>query len=449
MTRSAGIRSPIVAPATAWGHSALAVVRLSGEGAHDVCRAIATPMGERALTAGAPRRVRLHDSAGVFDDGLVTLADAPATYTGEDTVEISVHGNPLIVERLIAAAVDAGAQVAGPGEFTRRAVLNGKLDLVRAEAVLQASAATTARGLAVARDAFDGRIGAFLDRVSARLRIVAAELEARLDYPADELATEPDEQLLASLHALAAECTELAATESVGRIWVQGARVALVGAVNAGKSTLFNALLGRTRALVHETEGTTRDVLEVATRLNGLALTLLDTAGERDTADPIEAAGLALARELTGEADLLIVVLRARTDGPTPAERAILDRTAGRPRLVVCNGVDSGGIVPAGAIQTVALTGQGVEVLTSALHAALVGEEPGSSRLLIASVRQRDLLNQVAVAANEAAESLPIAGPAVAVAAVTEALEALDGMRGVDTREAVLDELFARFCIGK
>ena len=438
-----------MAPATAWGHSALAVVRLSGEGSHGVCREIAESMGSRALDVGAPRRVRLRDAQGVFDDGLVTLAKGPATYTGEDTVEFSVHGNPLIVERLVSAAVSAGARLAGPGEFTRRAVLNGKLDLVRAEAVLQASAATTARGLEVARDAFDGRVGRFLDEVSSRLRTIAAELEARLDYPGDELAVEVDEQLLGSLKRIQGECTDLAATQSVGRVWVAGARVALVGAVNAGKSTLFNALLGRKRALVHDAPGTTRDVLEVATMLDGLAITLLDTAGERPTDDPVEAAGLALALELTGEADLLVVVLRARHDGPSPSEMAILERTADRPRLVVCNGVDGGGSVFPGAIETVAPTGQGVDVLIKAMHRALVGEEPGSSRLLIASVRQRDLLTQVAQLCAEACEALPAAGPAVAASVVIEALEALDSIRGVDTREAVLDELFTRFCIGK
>ncbi len=443
--------STIIALATPWGHSALAVVRLSGEQAHRVLRAIATPMSAGLLRANRPRRVRVHDADGVFDDGIVLLGEAPNTYTGEPTAELTVHGNPLVVERLMAAAVAAGARVAEPGEFTRRAVLNGKLDLVRAEAVVMASEARTAAGLAVARDAFDGRVGEFLARVRERLASVAAELEARLDYPADELALEADAALCDDLAAIATECAGLAATFDSGRVMVHGARVALVGAVNAGKSSLFNALLGRARALVHATEGTTRDVLEVPAVLGGVSVTLLDTAGERVTDDPVEAAGLALAAELVAEADLLVVVLRARSDGPSDAERRILERVAHRPHLVVYNGVDRPGMAPPpqGALPTVATQGQGVDALITELKRVLIGEEPGHAGLVIASARQRDRLLGVQRAATDAVTALPLAGPAVAAEAVVDAMAEIDAITGLDTREGVLDALFARFCIGK
>jgi len=232
-------------------------------------------------------------------------------------------------------------------------------------------------------------------------------------------------------------------------VCVDGARVALVGPVNAGKSSLFNALLGRKRALVHAEPGTTRDVVEATGDIAGLALTLLDTAGERKTTDPVEAAGVALAAELVDEADLVVVVLRARPGGLSEVEQQILNRTADRPRLVVCNGVDAPGPVHDNALCTVAPTGRGVPALAQAIRDALLGVRPKAAGLRIASARQAELLLRVATAATEANEALPIAGVAVSADRVTEALEAIDALTGADTREDVLDALFARFCIGK
>lgn len=444
-------RDVVVAAATPWGRSALALVRLSGEGVAAVLSQITEPLRAGPLVPGRARRVRLRDHAGVFDDGVLVFGRAPHTYTGEDTAELSCHGNPLIVERLLAAAVEAGARVAEAGEFTRRALGHGKVDLVRAEAVLQVTHAASAAGVALARAGLDGRLSAALNALRQPLIEAAAELEARLDYPADELAYLDDEALCAGLLAVAEQAGGLARTWRAGAHLVNGARVALVGTVNAGKSSLFNALLGRPRALVHESPGTTRDVLEVVVELDGVAVTLLDTAGERETVDPVEAAGLALARELVEQADLLVVVLRARAGGPDATEREILQRTAGRSRVVVYNGVDVAGVGPAppGAWPTAAPSGLGVPDVARAVRQALLGEAPGGATLLIASLRQRDLLLAVEAAVREAVEALPIAGVAVAADAVTRAIEELDALTGADTREEVLDALFARFCIGK
>ena len=340
--------------------------------------------------------------------------------------------------------------MATPGEFTRRAVLHGKLDLVAAEGVLQAAQASTKRGAAVARAAIDGSLGEHLAVLRRQLVQVNAELEARLDYPADELALEEDGDLLDALAAAQQELEALADTFDAGRVLVQGARVALVGAVNAGKSSLFNALLGRDRALVHDTPGTTRDVLEVATTLHGVAVTLLDTAGERITDDPVEAAGLALARELVEEADLLLLVLRARPEGLSAVERELLSRTEGRPRLVVLNGVDRTHSAPEQPhLATSAATGVGLDSLGQALVDALVGTEPGHAGHVIAAAWQRDALLEAARCIEEGRTALPFAGVAVAADAVTRALEAFDALTGADTREEVLDAMFARFCIGK
>ena len=441
----------VVAPATPWGHSALAVVRFSGEGLGELLPSFVETFGGRPLQVGKPQRVYLRDGEGIFDDGVLIYSRAPRTYTGEDTAEITSHGNPQIVERLLAAAVHAGARMAQPGEFTRRAVENGKMDLVRAEAVLQVSEAATKRGLAIGRAAMGGALSSFIASSQDRLAAITSEYEARMDYPGDELAYRTDDDLVGELAELAKACRELAGSYEAGKVWVHGARVAFVGAVNAGKSSLFNQLLGQQRALVHDQPGTTRDVVESKTKLNGMAVTLLDTAGERTTDDPVEAAGLALARELIEEADLLVVVLRANSQGLSNAEREILERTKDTPRVLVYNGVDRPRCVPGpeGAISTVALTGQGVDDLTRQITRSLVGEEGGEAKLIIASARQRDLLLEVARIIEEGLEALPFAGVAVAADALTRALEELMSITGDNPREAVLDALFERFCIGK
>lgn len=439
----------IVAPATPAGRSALAVVRFSGPDVLGCLASVVRPL-HRPLRSGRHQRVALHDQAGCFDDGMAVYVAGPATYTGEDTLEVTLHGNPMLVERLLHAAVEAGARLAGPGELTRRAVLHGKLDLVQAEGVDQVIRATSETGLRIGRAALDGSLLRFLEPLRLQLLGCAAELEARLDYPGDELAHVDDGSLTGTLVALSQSCRDLASTERAGRALVEGARVALVGPVNAGKSSLFNALLGRRRALVHERPGTTRDVLEARTRIGDIDLTLLDTAGERETDDPVEAAGLALARDLVSDADLLLVVLRARPE-MSEIERTILARTTSSPRVVVYNGVDQPDAAPPppGALSTSAITGDGLSALKGAICRAIVGDAPRSADRMIASARQRDLLDAVADALDEAVDSLPTAGAAVAADSVVRALEELDALTGADTREEVLDALFARFCIGK
>lgn len=428
----------VVASASAWGRSAVALVRLSGEGVVPLVRSFSTPLGGWP----PPRRARLaslFDADGVFDEALITWFRGPRSYTGEDLVEIGCHGNPLLVERVLAAAVGAGARVAQPGEFTRRAFLNGRVDLTRAEAVMQAIEATSASGLAVARGGLDGHVASLADGLRAQLIDAAAELEARLDHPDGDLTYEDDEALAQRLRELGHRASAAAATYSAGRILVEGARVALVGPVNAGKSSLFNALGGSERALVSDIPGTTRDVVERQVRLGSVSVTLMDTAGQRE-AQGLEAEGIALGRRLIQDADLCVVVVPAHAPVVVPVEG---------PHLVVTNHADRGPALP-GSLATVATTGQGVPELADAIARALVGEEPGSAGLIIASQRQRDLLVGIAEACEEARQALVgIAGPAIAAEAIYGALERLDALTGVDTREAVLDRLFSRFCIGK
>ena len=437
----------IVAAATPFGRSALAMLRASGAGVAEVLSAVVRPMRPGPWIGERTRRVALQHGAHVVDDGVAVFRPAERSPTGEDLLELTVHGNPVIVQQVLDAMVDAGARLALPGEFTRRAVLHGRMDLVAAEGVDLVIRAVTPGGVRVGRSALTGGLREPLEHLRTTLVNAIAELEARLDYPDDELALVGDDVLLGSLEGVGQRARMLAAGQVAGRALVEGIRVALVGCVNAGKSSLFNQILGRDRALVHETEGTTRDVVEAACDLGPLHVTLLDTAGERETDDPIEAAGLALARELVDVADVLVVVLRAGMEPPSAAELAILERTRDRRRIIVYNGVDRAhGPVPSGALPTSAKTGEGIETLRTAVVAAagIDGSEP-----LVATARQRDRLLQLAEAVDDARTAIPHAGVAVGADLLTHGLEALDELTGADTREDVLDAVFARFCIGK
>ena len=439
----------IVALATAWGRSAIAVVRLSGPNVRGILEEISRPVG------GFPpaRRARLaefFDDGGPFDEGLMTYFEAKSSYTGEPSAEVSCHGNPLLVERLIAACVSQGARVANPGEFTRRAFLNGRLDLTRAEAVLQAIEATSSEGLRVARAGLDGEVEGLVDTLRSQLTDAIAELEARLDYPGEDLVFEDDQELISRLEDLVRRSEAAAATYLSGRVLVEGATVALVGPVNAGKSSLFNVLGGSERALVSDTPGTTRDVIERQVELGAVRIRLLDTAGDRE-AEGLEALGIEMGRRLTEEADLLVVVIPAHQPHlgvPT------LESTAHRNRLIVANHADrltgKKPTLPSESLLISAQTGHGLETLAEKISEKLVGELPGGARLIIASQRQRDLLIGVARRVEEALDAhRGEAGLAVAAERLYAALEPLDAIVGRDSREAVLDALFSRFCIGK
>lgn len=434
-----------MACATPWGRGALATLRLSGLDLVPVRDALLAPRSARPWVAGRVRRVDVRDVRGPFDDGLAVWLPGPGTVTGEDVLEVTIHGNPLLVERGLAAAVEAGARLARPGEFTRRAVAHGKLDLVQAEAVDQVVRARTSAGVTLARAALGGGVSAELAWVRDAVVGACAELEARLDHPDDALADVDDVALKRSLLGIAQACRSRAAGAIAGQRLVDGATVALVGAVNAGKSSLFNRLVGARRALVHDTPGTTRDVVEARALVGPLEITLLDTAGRRPTDDPVEAAGLALAEERVADADLVLVVLRA---GPEP-DAVGLGMLQGPRVLGVYNGIDrpDAGPCPPGCLPTCALDGRGIDGLRDAVRDALIDvplEEVG-----LASQRHADALREVARACEEAADAMDVAGVAVASEILLDAITRIDELTGADTREDVLDALFARFCIGK
>ncbi len=437
----------LVAPATPWGRGAMAVVRLSGPDARVIAAAMC-PDGP----AWRPRRAQLRRVAAgaLVDDALVTWMPGPRSFTGEDVVEVSCHGNPVVVQAVVDAAIAAGARLARPGEFTRRAVLAGRLDLVQAEGLAGVIAATSAEGVALARQGLSGALGGAFAGLRERLLDLGAELEARLDQPGGDLELEADAAVNAALMGVSSDARALAETWAHARPRLEGARVALVGPVNAGKSSLFNHLVGQRRALVSDAPGTTRDVVERGVRLGGLDVTFLDTAGERDSPGALEAAGIELGRSQAIDADLRLVVWPR--DRPFDAiGRALLDQTPAPRRLVATFGDrPAHPTAPPPDVTVDNLCGAGLDALRAELRGALCDAPPQGAAAVVVSQRQQARLLEAAAPAAAAADALAGAlGPAIAAEEVTAALEALASLTGEDVREAVLDRLFARFCIGK
>lgn len=426
----------ICACATPWGQGALSVVRVSGAGCREIVERVAGRLPP-------PRRASLRavrDPQGVFDEAVVTWFPGPSSYTGEDLVELSCHGNPVIVERLLGALCSAGARPASAGEFTRRALVSGRIDLIRAESILATIEATSHRGLSVAR-AMDGGLRGATESLRTSLLEVCAELEADLDYPGEFDSFD----LGARLSAIHSRAVLLERTFQGAKHALEGARVVLVGPVNAGKSSLFNALLGHKRALVSSNPGTTRDVVDAHLQLTELRILLSDTAGERDTVDPIESEGQLAAAACAAAADLLILVRRGDVAQQPPAP------PPGRRHLVVYTHRDIGSVsLPEGALSVSSVSGAGLEELKTEIVRALSRDILAETDEILATDRQRACVRTFIACLEQAIEAHEdAAGAAVIVEQAYGALRALDDLSGRDTREEVLDRLFARFCIGK
>ncbi|RKG64702.1 tRNA uridine-5-carboxymethylaminomethyl(34) synthesis GTPase MnmE [Corallococcus sp. CA054B] len=444
----------IVALATAPAAGAVGILRLSGPAALDVGRRLAPGVP----VSPTPRHAYLAsfvDAAGaVLDEGLFLYFQAPRSFTGEDVVELQAHGSPRLLRLLLARALeDERVRPALPGEFTRRAFLNGRIDLTRAEAVADLVAADSE---AAVRAAAAGLSGALAERIRALetpLRELHADLEGVLNFP-DE-AEGADAEAGPRVTALRSVAEALRAEVGRGRLVRQGARVALYGPVNAGKSTLFNRLVGEARALVDDEPGTTRDALEARVEWDGLGVTLYDTAGLREAPGRVEALGIARTRELLAAVDLAVLVLPPET---SREEAASWTRDAGAtPVLAVIGKCDVmpeaqdtvAATLPSPAPPRVSgLTGEGVEALRTSVLTRLWGGGTPSAVALV-SERHADALRRTAEALGRAEAASRVSTLEVLSGEVGLALEALGEVSGTSVSEALLDTLFQRFCIGK
>jgi len=458
---------PIVAVATPLAPAALAVIRTSGA---DVLNLIASRFSRPQALRLAAGHTLVHGhltdrEQHPIDEVLVSVFRAPRSYTGEEAAEISCHGSPAGVRRVYQELLSIGLIPAQPGEFTRRAFANGKLDLTQAEAVDEIVRAQTAAAHALAVDRLGGAVREALSRTRQRLISLMAQLSIQLDYPEEDTGEVAIDRTV--LTAALEEITSLAATFSRGRLYQEGVRVALAGRTNAGKSSLFNRLLGNDRSIVSEVHGTTRDYLEALIDLAGVPVRLFDTAGLRTTSEQVEEEGIRRSRQIIEGADLVLYV-RDATCPPDAEDEARVARISRQtPVLVVDNKIDlaagpreSAGPEESapgrsGVLATLAVsatTGEGVSLLLDALRESLlsargVGEAGG---LAIDSQRQFDALERAAQALRLTDASTAEGLPADVVAVdLQEALAAIGEITGEVATAEILDQMFGSFCVGK
>jgi tRNA modification GTPase len=446
---------PIAAVATPPGHGAIAVVRVSGQG---IAPLLGLLTGRATFTPRRATRVSLHLGDHFQDDALATWFPAPHSYTGEDSFELSVHGTPVVTRALLEVLARQGVRLARPGEFTLRAFLHGRMDLVEAEAVGDLVRAVTPAQARVAAAHLRGAIGGRLLDIANGLLGLLERLEASLDFPDEGYHFVDPAGVVTELRAIASQCSALLASGSRGRLLRDGAAVAVVGRPNVGKSSLFNALVGHARAIVTDVPGTTRDVLRETIDLGGVPAVLMDTAGIRETSDAVEQEGVARAEASAFDADIVVVVVDGTECDPDrlAEDAAIWASHSGRRRCVVVNKMDkvpsrtwsAPWVEDAEPVLASALTGEGLEQVRTALVAG-VGQEAWEPDT-VTNARHLQLLRTALVAVEQGIQAAQDGATEEYVAVdVREALHALEEIRGRVTSQDVLEGIFARFCIGK
>jgi tRNA modification GTPase len=454
--REAIAQETIAAISTPPGRGGIGIVRLSGPRALLIAQGLIRARGPlehaRARLADIPDP----ETEQKIDEAVATYFARPHSYTGEDLVEIAAHGSPVVLEMLVRQALRAGARLARPGEFTERAFLAGRLDLTQAEAVRDLIEAQTLYQARIAAEQMGGSLSRRVQPAKQKLVELIALLEAGIDFAEDDVTVVPNEEIATRVDTIAAALTELARSFEYGRMVHQGLRLAIVGRPNVGKSSVFNRLLEKERAIVTAVPGTTRDVVTERLSLGGIPVELVDTAGLRETKDEAEAIGVRKAREVLADADVVLVVL----DASVPLredERELIASLAGRRALVVHNKCDlpdgdgeEGRVLPVPSLRTSALTGEGLLQLREALAETVRNPAVESESGILTSLRQFEAVDGALTslrAARGAAEgSIP---HEMLLLDLYATLRQLDGLTGETTAEDILNRIFSTFCIGK
>ena len=445
------VSDTIAAISTPPGEGAIALVRVSGANAIEVADKIFH--GKEPPSEFEPRVQHLGEIFGpedqLIDQVVLSVHHAPASYTGEDLIEISCHGGTLVSAKVLEACLRAGARPARPGEFTERAFLNGKMDLTQAEAVIDLIRAKTDLALRSATEQLEGRLGAQIRKIRDELVELLAHINASIDFPEEGVTPDEGETLRARLDLIREEIAALLATADQGRILREGVRVVIYGATNAGKSSLLNRLLGYDRVIVSDTHGTTRDTIEEMVNLNGVPVRLLDTAGLRTSTSELEREGIARTEKSLQLADLRLHI--ADRNAPKPAH--FEERNRDLNEIVVLNKGDlpeTGDWKDFHALRISCLTGEGLpelrtEILTRITKQNLKPESP-----LAINARHRDCLRRALESCDRGATA-QAQGLSSEYAAIhlNEALRAVGEVIGVVDVEEILDSVFSQFCIGK
>jgi tRNA modification GTPase len=452
----------IVAIATPPGRGGIGIVRISGSSSPAIAAQVlnrARPLEPRYATF-----TRISQT----DEVVATYFPAPHSYTGEHVVEISAHGSPVVLQSIVARAMAAGARLAEPGEFTLRAFLNGKRDLIQAEAVADLIDAATPLQARVAFDQLEGTLTERIAAIDGELFDLVARLEASLDFPDEGYHFIEPPEVSRRIRLVAARVDDLLSGARAGRLIREGATVVVAGRPNVGKSSLFNVLAGADRAIVTPVAGTTRDLVSESIAIEGFAVTLVDTAGWRATDDAVEREGVVRSEQARGVADLIVVVLD-RSEPLRSEDEKLLAQTAGRPRIVVANKSDLPanrlmaaptdavpGFVGPGcglleSVEVSAKTGAGIGELRGAIVRALTGRESLRDTAAVSNARHIALLEHARASLAAAADASAVAGtPEEFLLADLQAARArLDEVVGTRTSDDLLRHIFERFCIGK
>ena len=441
------VTDTIAAIATAPGAAALAIIRMSG------------PQASRAIKEACGRKkdfewrratvVKVRDAQGrVLDECVVTVVTAPYSFTGEDMAEVCCHGGMLVTRRVLERLLECGARPAEPGEFTRRAFENGRLDLTQAEAVMDVISAGSDLALRAAQNQLQGAIGARVQADADKLIDIAAHVEAYIDFPEEDIAPDTTAELVRGLDDISEQLRQLLATADEGRILREGVRTAIIGAPNVGKSSLLNMLLGYDRAIVSPTAGTTRDTIEESVAVGGLRLRLIDTAGLHESGDEIERAGMERSRRAQAEADLILEVCdasqpRTQTEpAPATAKTITLLNKSDLPEHADWHGAEG--------LRISCTTGQGRAELEQAIEKLFLHDSGERDSLAAINTRHRYALQQALDAIARARASMEAAeSPELTDVDLREALDALGTITGRIDTEDILSRVFSTFCLGK
>ena len=453
----------IAAIATPPGVGGIGIIRISGPLAETIARLLCcSPKGAIPLKSHQLYHARIISPAtgAILDEALITLMRKPRSYTGEDLLEIQGHGNPLILETVLTEVVRAGARLAVPGEFTRRAFLNNRIDLTQAEALMGLMTARTGRGLEIAHTQLQGALHRRIEALRQALTGILAALEAAIDFSEDEGEGHHPADAATQLQNVLDQIREMLSTYREGRMIREGANAVIIGRPNVGKSSLLNRLLGENRAIVTAIPGTTRDFIEECIDIRGIAVRLTDTAGLRNPSNIIEKEGIDRVWGKLSTADLIIAV----ADGSTPLtgeDYDILEKTRYHSIVPVMNKADldhrlsdremQAWLRDARPLWISAKTGAGIPALKEAIYERLTGEQTGQAGgVVITQIRHKTALEKTIGHLLQAHESLNNAMSFEFVAFdLREALDSLGEIVGVTTSEDVLDRIFATFCIGK
>ena len=451
----------IAAIATAQVPSAIGILRLSGPDTCAILDGVFCPKNGKPMSAQDGRNMvygTLLDSAGrVIDNALCVLFRAPNSYTGEDCAEIHCHGSPIVLNEGLTALFSKGARQAAGGEFTRRAFLNGRMDLIQAEAVVDLIDAETAEAARNAVGQLSGTLSRTVEEIYEALMAVVSRFYAVVDYPDEDIEDLQRAELLDTLRRSENKLQELLATFSRGKLLKSGVPTVILGKPNAGKSSLLNALLGYERAIVTDVAGTTRDTVEEKVRLDHVLLRLIDTAGIRETADSVEKIGVERSRVAAGKASLALLVLDGSAPLDAEDESAIAVAEGVANLVVIVNKADLPRRIDVGAladrfdnvISLSAKTGEGITTLTDHITSLYPAGSAAQGELLT-NARQADAVSRAWNAVREARSALRIGmTPDVVLSDVENALSALGELNGKSLREDLVATIFSRFCVGK